>query len=131
MEELGSIFVILISQLTFMTLRTDKVNALLQREISEAIHEEVELPEGILVTVTRVKVSKDLRYACAWLSILPFKQSESVLTILKQNIRQVQASLNKDLFMHNVPKVGFKIDESEERAGEVEQLVSGLHAKEE
>ena len=46
--------------------RIDQVNELLKRELAQAIIQTVEVPAGVLITVARVKTSRDLHYATVW-----------------------------------------------------------------
>ncbi|MBW6440949.1 30S ribosome-binding factor RbfA [Patescibacteria group bacterium] len=106
-----------------MSLRTEKVNKLLKREIGKIVLEEANLPIDILTTITKVSVSKDLRYADVFISVLPFEKSREVQELLKENIYELQKTLNKKLFMKPLPKIRFCIDESGEYVGRIDKLI--------
>mgnify|MGYP001567582500 CR=1 FL=1 len=50
--------------------RIQKLNQLLRDELAKIIDREIEFPEGSLVTVTRVSVSPDARYATVFITAL-------------------------------------------------------------
>ncbi|MCE2982787.1 MAG: ribosome-binding factor A, partial [Parachlamydia sp.] len=56
--------------------RTDRLNSLLKEVISEVIKREVRNPHVTdLVTVTRVQITKDLRHAKVFISVIGSEQS--------------------------------------------------------
>lgn len=56
--------------------RLTRVNALLKRELAEAIERDLVIPSGMLVSVTEVNVSVDLRNATVYVSIFGGKASD-------------------------------------------------------
>ena len=54
-----------------MSKRTEQVSILIQQKLNEIVTREIELPAGVLVTITKVEVAKDLKYATVWLSVTP------------------------------------------------------------
>jgi len=61
--------------------RRERLKSLLLREISEIIRREVDLPEGIFITVQRVELSKDVSKAIVFISGL---KREDVLTAVER-----------------------------------------------
>jgi len=57
-----------------MNRRIPKINELIKREISKIILKEVEFPPKILVTVTRVDTSPDLKTSQTFISAFPEKE---------------------------------------------------------
>lgn len=108
-----------------MSNRLKKVNELLRHQISELLLKEVDF-EGILVTLTRVETSTDLRQAKVGISVLPQEKKEVALRILQRNIFDLQQKLNKKLFMRPVPKIIFEIDKTEAKAQEVEEILGRI-----
>ncbi|MCK4592428.1 30S ribosome-binding factor RbfA [Candidatus Parcubacteria bacterium] len=106
-----------------MTQRILKVNKLIKQEVGKIILSEINFPAGIMVTVMKAEVSKDLRYADVFISVLPFEKKEEVQEILKENIYFIQKILNKKLFMKPLPKIKFVIDESGEYVGKIDELI--------
>ena len=109
-----------------MSSRVEKVNSLLQRQISEYLLEN--LPEGItgLLTIKEVDTTPDMKQSKVFFSVVG--QDESiVLEILKRNVYDLQGSLYKTLEMRHVPKVFFVPDTSGEYAGRISKVISELH----
>jgi len=109
--------------------RIDKVNELLQQQLAEFFNREIEFPEGVLVTIIRVETSRDLDHATVLLSILPTNQRGSALAAVKKNGREIHQFLKKKLFIKRIPHFNFVIDDTEEKAAEIEEIVGDLHKK--
>ena len=103
--------------------RKEKINSLLIHEIGDILLREMEFPLGVLVTVTNAEATEDFKEAKIFVSVLPFKESQRILEILRKNIYHLQQFLNKRLRMKPIPKIFFKIDPSIEQADKVERLL--------
>ncbi|MEA2098340.1 MAG: 30S ribosome-binding factor RbfA [Patescibacteria group bacterium] len=106
-----------------MSLRIEKVNELIKQEVGKIILSEVNFSTDIMVTVMKAEVSKDFRYADVFISVLPFEKKEEVEEILKENIYFIQKILNKKLFMKPLPRIKFKIDDTGEYVGKIDELI--------
>lgn len=104
------------------TRRWEKVNLLMRDELADILNREIELPDGIMVTVTRVVSSHDLYYANVFISVFPQKE-EKIITFLNKATPYVQAILNKELKMRPVPRIQFRIDEDEKTRERIEKLL--------
>jgi ribosome-binding factor A len=108
------------------SVRQNKVNSLLQQEMAEVIqgHARGLLPGG-LVTVTAVRVSPDLGLAKVYLSLFPAKDKKAVL----QQVRDMGHRLRGELGLRVgkqlriVPELNFYIDDSLDKAEEIDQLL--------
>jgi ribosome-binding factor A len=107
-----------------MSLRTEQLDEYIAREISEFFSREVEFPLECLVTVTRAKVTSDLKYAQVWLSVLPEKFTPQAMKIAIRSLREFEKKLFKKMSTKFVPKITFKIDTGEARAAVVENLIN-------
>ena len=103
--------------------RIEKINMLLKEVLAGIIDREVEFPQGSLVTLTRVSVSSDGRYASAFFSAFGVSQ-DAMLELLKKNMYTIQQLINKKLRMRPVPQIHFALDEDEMRREGVEKAVS-------
>ena len=106
-----------------MSLRTVRTNKLIKQEIGKIILYDINFQKDILVTVTEVKTSADLRYANVAISVFPDKKDDGVKKTLNENICLIQQKLNKKLFMKSVPKIRFKIDKRGEYVDRINKLV--------
>lgn len=106
--------------------RQEQLSELIQQELSQIILREMEVPEGSLVTITSVGVDKDYLTAKILLSIFPFKYSQRILGKLKKRAGYLQFLLNRKLGMRLVPKLFFELDQTEEKASEIEELLNKI-----
>jgi ribosome-binding factor A len=90
-----------------MSQRLERVNELLRQEISKLLLREIDFVD-ILVTVTNVNTSPDLKQAKIKITVLPTEKGEQVLRIIQRNIFHLQQELNKKLHLKSVPKIRFK-----------------------
>ncbi|NUO62934.1 MAG: 30S ribosome-binding factor RbfA [Gemmatimonadaceae bacterium] len=105
--------------------------------VAEAIREEVAgfLAEGVkdprvtaLVTVTGVDLTRDLRHAKVFVSILgEDSQRESTLEGLASVEGHLRSRLARALRLRVAPEVHFVQDESVARAARIETLLSQIH----
>lgn len=105
--------------------RIEKLAVLLKEELAAVLDREIEFPEGALVTITRVHVSPDKRYATVFLSVLP-NDPDPILDILNERVFDIQQILNKRVRMRPVPKIRFAADEEEERRERVEKSLAQM-----
>jgi ribosome-binding factor A len=109
-----------------MSERSEKLNALIQSEVAVILEKEMEFPAGTLATVTRVQVSDTVEHARVWISVFPPERGEEVLEILNRNIRTLQRGVNARLVLRTVPKLVLKLDQREDRAKEIGELLDTL-----
>jgi ribosome-binding factor A len=107
-----------------MRTRLAKVNTLIQKELSRLIHENLDFSAGILVTITRVEVSVDLRYATVYVSVLPVQRLPSTLQLLQRKAAMLQRLLSKRLVMRSLPRLRFVLDPGERHAARIEKLLA-------
>lgn len=104
--------------------RIEKVNILLRELIAEILERELQFPDGILITVTRVVTSTDMHYADVLVSVLGTDHEESVLTELAKNVGEVQHLMNRRVRMRPVPRITFKIDREEKKRERIEEILA-------
>lgn len=109
-----------------MSERLQKVNQLIQKEISRIILKEVEFPSGALVTITRVEASPNLTESKVFVSVFPDDKSKIIIGILNKSIYNLQQKLNKRLNMRPLPRLIFVVEEMTKEAGQIEEILAGL-----
>jgi len=113
-----------------MSHRSERLNNLLQEEVSKLLHEELEFGLDTLVTVTNVEVSLDTAHAKVYISILPKNKTGTVFKILKKNIYSLQQVLNHTMRMRPVPKIEFELDKSIDNFEHVQKLIEEIEEEE-
>lgn len=103
--------------------RKEKINGLIRDEVGKILHCNLDLDFDALITVTRAVVSEDLNHVRVYVSVFPSKFAKESLEEINKSIYFFQQQLNKSLKMRPVPKIFFVLDETEEKAVEVEKLI--------
>jgi ribosome-binding factor A len=109
-----------------MSRRTERVNDLLQEELSALIQRELKDPRlgGGLTTVTEVQVSPDLRHATVFVSHLGNESDrEEVLTGLRSAAHFLHGELLHRLHLRRVPDLVFRFDPAIERGARLASLI--------
>ena len=105
-----------------MSQRVKKVNELLKHEISQLLLREVDFCD-ILVTITDIDTSSDLKHAKVKISTLPQEKNKLALEMINKNVFHIQQKLNKRLQMKPIPRIRFEIDQAEIKAQRIEELL--------
>jgi len=106
-----------------MSQRIQQVNALIKQQVSQLLLREIDFAD-ILVTITNVDTSPDLKNAKIRISVIPNDKSDLALEIIKRNIYNLQQELNKKLHLKFVPKISFEIDQIESKAQRIEEILA-------
>lgn len=107
--------------------RTDRVGETIKKEISNLLQREIKDPRIGFVSLTRVKVSKDLRYATVHVSIMGDEEAKRVsMEGLTSATGFIRRELWKRLRMRRVPELDFKMDDSIEYGVHISKLLRDL-----
>ena len=115
-----------------MTRRTDRMNGLIRREISQLLSQQVNDPRlSGVITITKVDISSDLRLARVFVSVLGSQDvKETALRGVNSAMGFIRRELGGRLYLRNVPDLKFILDESMEEAEQVFKLMDRLSAAE-
>lgn len=108
-----------------MSKRIVQVNELLRKELAMIIERELEFPD-VLVTVTRVDCSPDLRQAKIWVSVLPDSKMGSVIESLRKQAGFIARLLRTQVVLRSIPRLNFVIDDTEKQAAEIEEVLKEI-----
>lgn len=118
-----------------MSIRTERVARLLQREIASLLLQDFSQEVPGLVTVTGVRVTKDLSIAYVYLSVLSgsakerkavFDHVESLRTELRNALAQrIRHQVRK------IPDLRLFLDETHEQAARMDALFDDIRAEKE
>ncbi len=106
--------------------RLQRVNQLIKKELGQIFLREVEFPQEVLSTITRVETSPNLIEAKIFVSTFPENRSPEVLKILNSQVYQLQQKLNKRLKMRPIPKIEFFEEKKTAEAGQIEEILSRI-----
>lgn len=108
--------------------RMERISDLMIAEISRLLLRKVKDPRVKFVTITDVKVTRDLKSATVFFSVLlDDMDKEEVLEGLNHAAGFIRRELFQDLRMKSVPTLNFKIDESIEYGAHIEKLLHSIH----
>ncbi len=113
--------------------RIDRIEEQLRMEMSEIIEREIQDPRIGLATVTRVKVSPDLRHARVFITVLgDAAQRKKSLEGLRSAASYARRSLGKRLHhLRRIPELTFDYDEGLEKGMRIEELLEQIKHEEE
>lgn len=104
--------------------RLNRVNEELKRELSNIISFELKNPEVTgLISVTRVKVTPDFKYAQVYVSILNAKSDEKTLEALKKSTGFMRSILAKKVNLRITPELVFIKDDSLEYGAKIDSIL--------
>ena len=109
--------------------RPDRVAEAIREEVATFLAEGVKDPRVVgLVTVTGVDVTRDLRNAKVFVSILG-SESERAATLdgLASVASHLRSRIGRALRLRLAPEISFKLDESIARAARIESLLAQIN----
>lgn len=108
--------------------RTDRLNSLLKEVISDVIRKDVRNPHvNELITVTRVEITKDLRYAKVYISVIGNEtDKEETLKALQTAAGFIAVTASKKVVIRYFPELTFKLDDSVDKHMRIEKLLGEI-----
>jgi ribosome-binding factor A len=106
--------------------RVAQVQEVMKEELSKILFLEIEMPEGAIVTLTRVDASPNLQQAKVYISVMPDDKSKEVMGALQRNIYDIQQVLNERLIMRPVPKIKWVLETATAQAQRIEELLDKI-----
>jgi ribosome-binding factor A len=106
--------------------RQQKIARQIQKDIGDIfLKEGADLVRGVLVTVTKVRVSPDLGVARIYISVFPFDKSPLILAHLTAEASRIRGMLGHRVRQQFriVPELAFYIDDSLEYVEHIETLL--------
>jgi ribosome-binding factor A len=105
--------------------RSERVGELLTEVIADVLREDIRDPRVTAVTITAAKVTKDLRQARIYFTILggASENKDAVLAGLKSALGFIRARIGKQIKLRFVPAIEFFYDDSVDEADRIEKLL--------
>ena len=108
-----------------MSNRLEKVNSLLEHEISKIIARDFSF-SNTLTTLTRVDATANLIEARTYISVMPIEKTEHVIKVLNKGVYDIQQKINKKLNMRPIPRIKFVKDTVIAEAAKIEKLLEKI-----
>lgn len=105
--------------------RQNKIARLLQKELAQIFQEQTRAMRGVMVSVTRAKVSPDLSICTAYLSVFPSERGEEILKNVNENTRTIRYELGTRIRnqVRIIPELRFFIDDSLDYIDHIDELL--------
>lgn len=111
-------------------LRPERVQEALRQEISRITLGEIKDPRIGFLTITKVELTKDLRYAKVYFSVLGgAKEKALALKGLNSAKGYIKGMVADRVKLRLVPEISFRIDESIEHTKEIYDLFEKIKEK--
>ena len=109
------------------SVRVQRVRELLKRQIGEILRRELQLPQGGIITVNDVEISKDLQLATVYVGIIGKEaQVKQGMDLLHQERKRIQGLLGRAVVLKYTPQLRFVLDESVSRGNRVLEILDEI-----
>jgi len=107
-----------------MTTRQERVEEFLRAEICEIMRREIKDPRLGFVTITEVQVTKDLRHANVFISVMgDDQQKQASLSVLQRAAGFIRGEFGRHAHLKTIPELSFKFDTAVERGARIFELL--------
>lgn len=112
--------------------RLGRIDEEYRKEISNIISYKLKNPNATgLISVTKVKVTNDLKYAKVYVSIMNSKNQKETLAALKKSSGFIRSELAKSVNLRNTPELIFELDDSLEYGARIDSILKDIMPKKE
>ena len=107
--------------------RQNRIARLLQKELSLIFQGQTRMMRGVMVSVTRVKISPDLSVCTAYLSVFPSAKGEEIIKNVNENQKTIRYELGTRVRnqLRIIPELRFFIDDSLDYIEHIDELLKG------
>jgi len=111
--------------------RVERVTQSIKEEIGNIIHDELKDPRLGFVTVTGVKLSKDLRYAKVFFSVLGTEEERNNTGLaLKSSLGFIRKRIAQRITLRFVPEIVLEEDKSAQYSMRIQQVLNEIKERE-
>ena len=105
--------------------RQNRISRLLQKELSLMFQSQTLMMHGVMVSVTKVKISPDLSICTAYLSVFPSEKGEEILKNITANEKTIRYDLGKKVRnqLRIIPELRFFLDDSLDYLERIDELL--------
>ena len=111
--------------LNMETTRQNKIARLIQKELSDIFLLQAKSMNGVIVSVTNVRVTPDLSIAHAYISVFPSGRSEEIVNNLNANMKSIRYDLGTRVRfqLRVIPELKFHVDDSLDYLEHIDELL--------
>ena len=107
------------------TTRQNKISRLIQKELSEIFLLQTKSMNGVLVSVSAVRISPDMSIARVYLSVFPSERSQEIVKNINDNMKSIRYELGTRVRhqLRTIPELKFFVDDSLDYAERIDELL--------
>ena len=107
------------------TTRQNKISRLIQKELSEIFLLQTKSMNGVLVSVSAVRISPDMSIARVYLSVFPSEKAEEIVKNVNDNMKTIRYELGTRVRhqLRIIPELKFFVDDSLDYAERIDELL--------
>ena len=107
--------------------RLNRIDEEYRKTLSQIIDRDLKNPNITgMISVTKVKVTNDLKYAKVYVSILKSKDVKETFAGLKKSAGFIRSELAKKVNLRNTPELIFEIDDSLEYGAKIDSILKDI-----
>ncbi len=112
--------------------RLGRIEEEYKKELSQIIGYELKNPNVTgLISVTKVKVTNDLKFAKVYVSVLNAKNIKETIAGLKKSSGFIRTELARRVNLRNTPELIFELDDSLEYGARIDSILRDIMPKKE
>lgn len=107
------------------TTRQNKIARLIQKELSEIFLLQTKAMNGVLVSVSAVRISPDMSIARVYLSVFPSAKSQEIVKNINANTKSIRYELGTRVRfqLRIIPELKFFVDDSLDYVERIDELL--------
>ena len=107
------------------TTRQNKISRLIQKELSEIFLLQTKSMNGVLVSVSAVRISPDMSIARVYRSVFPSERSQEIVKNINDNMKSIRYELGTRVRhqLRIIPELKFFVDDSLDYAERIDELL--------
>ena len=107
------------------TTRQNEISRLIQKELSEIFLLQTKSMNGVLVSVSAVRISPDMSIARVYLSVFPSERSQEIVKNINDNMKSIRYELGTRVRhqLRIIPELKFFVDDSLDYAERIDELL--------
>lgn len=110
-----------------MSVKIDRLNNVIMREVSMILATEVKDQNIKFVTITAVKTTSDLSFCKIYVTTLDDADRTEIMKALRNASGFIRKELAERIEIRHVPKIEFVYDESIEYGNRIEEKIKEIH----
>ena len=110
--------------------RVERIEEEVKKVVSKVIDRDLKDPRlNGMISVTKVDVSRDLKYCKIYVSMLGVADQKEAMDALKSSAGFVRREIGANIRMHSIPEVKFEFDDSIEYGNKIQKIINDLDIK--